>query len=518
MRLKKAGALAAALAMALVFAGCSGQTADGAPGGDADAGTMSRTLTYGDSRAPGSLDPTKDLTHPMHVLAYEGLMKLTPEGEIEAGLATEWGFTDPEMKVFQLTLREDAKFSDGTPVNAEAVKAWFDRVAAAGGSYVGLVGGIVGVTADDEFTVTITLQAPNPDLALILSAGASNWGSIASPTALAENPDALASETFGAGPYKLDSTRTTSGDTYTYVRNENYYAADSTQWDEIIVRIITNPASRLQAMQSGQLDAAGGHYSIVEAAKADGEIAAYGAKLASQAFIISDAMGEKVPALGDVRVRQAMSYAIDRESIAQAIYGSADDALHQLPSYDALDPTANDYPYDVAKAKDLLADAGYSDGFSFRMVTEDFAGPDYVSVSQAVIQAWEEIGITMEIMPSGSVADYFTNFQSGAEVLHGAPQYDRTALMNYRLTMLPGGFFHPGSWQDDKLNAIYQEALVTDDRADLLRQLVDGISDEAYVIPVVAPGADFLASTSIENVGFTQQRMTPYLAYFTSGN
>jgi peptide/nickel transport system substrate-binding protein len=220
---------------------------------------------------------------------------------------------------------------------------------------------------------------------------------IISPKGLA-SPDTLKNTTQGAGPYVLDAKQTTANNTYTYVPNENYWDKSNIHWDKVVIRVVNSAAAALQAAQSGQVDVFFGDAATAKAAKDVSSLSINTKLTGANGINYFDVKGELVPALGDVKVRQALSYAIDRDSIAKGIYGdlskgSATMTVEGLAGYTA--DNANAFAHDPEKAKQLLAEAGYPNGFSFDVATSNDG--NNALIAQAVVADWAKIGVTAKL-------------------------------------------------------------------------------------------------------------------------
>src|SRR5262245_50996276 len=182
-----------------------------------------KVLTIGSAFVPVSLDPalSGNGRAGMAVIpAYEPLVRVAHDGKIEPALATKWEVANDQTAV-TFTLRTDAKFSDGDPVNAEAVKKSLEYYRSVRGPFQTT---LQTVTAIDELApdkIRISMSVPQPAIVTMFE---SYWnaGLIISPQGVAA-PDTLPKETRGAGPYKLDPAATILGKSYTYVPNEHYY-------------------------------------------------------------------------------------------------------------------------------------------------------------------------------------------------------------------------------------------------------------------------------------------------------
>src|SRR5437870_463862 len=232
-------------------------------------------------------------------LAYAPILHLKPDGTLGPGLATAWRFVDGGRgpnKDFELTLRKDAKFNDGTLVTAQAVAGWLTYFSKAQGPYSNLLGADPKFEAADDATVRIHLNAPAPSLPLYLSEG-QNWGYVASPKAVAE-PTLFTNAMPGAGPYMVDPSQSVRGDHYTFVPNPNYYDKSAVKFSQVYVKMIGVASSMLQTVQSGQLDLAYGDVTTMAAAESAGLTVAW-APLYEKLLLLSPQLA---PPLGDVRV------------------------------------------------------------------------------------------------------------------------------------------------------------------------------------------------------------------------
>jgi peptide/nickel transport system substrate-binding protein len=406
-----AGALAVAAALAL--AGCSGGGSSSSSSSAADA-AQGGTLTIAANYGPTSLDPTLQSVDPVNneyiYPIYDYLTRLGDDGKVEPDLATSWKYTDKTNTTFQLTLRKDLKFSDGTPLTASDVTASLNY-ARAKGVNASWVSTISAITAPDDTTVQIRTSTPNDSLPSVLTQRLL-LGGIISPAGLAD-PASIKSKSFGSGPYVLDTADTVAGDHYTYTPNKYYWDQSKIHWKRIVIKVAGSTTASLQAVQNGEADLMIGDATTGTAATSAGlgvATAAYGLT----GIEIGDRAGTVVPALKSAEVRQALLYAIDRDAVAQAVYKGfatpgAGALLKGFPGYStALDKS---YDYDPAKAKQLLKDAGYADGFSF-----DIAAPAANNtnvMAQAIVQEWAKIGVTAHLTSYPDMGQLTTDVLAG---------------------------------------------------------------------------------------------------------
>jgi peptide/nickel transport system substrate-binding protein len=243
---------------------------------------------------------------------------------------------------------------------------------------------------------------------------------IASPDAVA-HASTLADTTDGAGPYTLDQQETVAGDQYTFVPNKYYYDPSEIKFKTIVVKIIPDASSRLEAAVTGQVDVAVGDVTTAAAAaKAGLNVIAVPAETAE--IIIADHKGTLSPPLADARVRQALNYAIDRSAIATGLLGK-----YAVPTSEMLTPDGdspayqNYYPYDPAKARQLLAAAGYAHGFTVKVVVPAELGTNGVPFALAVAKYLSAVGVTLQVTSEATQAEFIKVGLSGTYPLVLAP-------------------------------------------------------------------------------------------------
>lgn len=373
----------AALATALVLTSCAS-----APTPESEGPTL-RIGTFYDQ---ASFDPADaGAGHPIQYMqpVYDSLVRLQPDGTPEPMLATAWEYDEARTEL-TLTLRDDVTFSDGTELDADAVVANLERARVGSGSAAIALGSVSEVAADGEYTVTIGLTSPDPALVQNLGQEA---GFVASPAAI--EAGSLVGTPTGSGPYVLDEERSTRGSEYVFTRNPGYWQPEMMPYDELVLVPLTTEPARMNALASGQIDAVGGVAKMIGQAESAG-MDVYTAPGDWQGLHIADRAGEVVPALADVRVRQAINYAIDAQGILDGVrlgYGERSTQLFSPTSNAWVDELSSRYPHDPAKARELLVEAGYPDGFDLPMLlSTDYLG----DVQSAIEQGLAEVGIRVQ--------------------------------------------------------------------------------------------------------------------------
>jgi peptide/nickel transport system substrate-binding protein len=441
-------------------------------------------------------------------IAYGALFHQLPDGKIAEQLATSWHYVDSGARTnqdFEFTLRKDVKFSDGTPLDAAAVVGWFNHMyqqhTGASPGFSNLLGPDPTFAAVDQWTVSMKLTVPTPNLPSLLSDGGFIWGLIASPKCVAD-PTLFNQQTCGTGQFMLDSARTVAGDHYTYVPNPYYYAATDVTFTEVTVKVIPVATSMLQALQAGQLDlaAAGNDPSTAKAAESSGFAVNWATNGAWVLLLHANGKPAEAAALADVRVRQAMSYALDRKAIADATGFGYSQPYSEVPSTDATDPQyTNYYPYDPDKAKALLAAAGFGQGLKFTIhLTAQQA--QYFPVVAKYLDA-VGIHVVYETLNSNNTASAFAS-----DPMNFFGQGFAPTPPTYQLWLSPSSAVNVvGS--DDQVNQFYDQGLKSADPAPSWKQLWGRVTTQAYFVVINTYPILYYSSKSLGGVNVTTQRL-----------
>ncbi|MDR0594230.1 MAG: ABC transporter substrate-binding protein [Bifidobacteriaceae bacterium] len=450
--------------VALSLAACSPPSSNtsGGAGNGAESGSEPKVLNVIQQAGAGTLDPAlaNQAMQWYLDLAYSPLIQRSTVDGYRPALATSWGYVGEGNMAFELTLREGVVFADGSPLTAQAVVDHMNYVKEAGGQASTLMGDFGAVTAPDQMTVRIDLVSPNPLMEYLLSQSGFGITQIISPKGL-QDPEALGSQTFGAGPYILDTSRTVRDDTYVYTPNPTYWDPDGQYWDEVVIKVIPNINSVLNAMIAGQGDITQGDYSTADLAKDAGLHVKFVPNV-FQGLSLMDRDGAIVPALGDVRVRQAINYALDREAITEALLGEYGVPTTQTLTGEGFQPELdNYYAYDLDKAKALMAEAGYADGFDLPVVSTPFFNGD--AIVQAIAGQLAEIGVNVQIDSKADANDYVTAMASGEFPASLIGYGTQPMFIEGPGLFLPGALFNPFHTEDAQISEWYAELAVASD-------------------------------------------------------
>lgn len=322
---------------------------------------------------------------------YQTLFYMNTEGELEPLLAEKIEPGD-EPQTFILTLRQGIQFSDGTPFNAEAVKANLDWVLNTDNAapFRFLIDRIQEVVVIDDYTVQINLNSDFAPLAAHLSHGAL---AMISPAALEQGSEFLASNAIGTGPYLLSNWA--RAESVTLERNPDYWG-EAPKIDTLVFQVITEDGARLVALESGTVDIAV-RVPPAEAARlaANPNIDIITTPGLRTIYIFFNVTAEP---FDDVRVRQAVNYAVDVQSIVTNLF---DDAalVSQAPFASPIFGYSQQTPYarDLDKARELLAEAGVAEGTTVVLYHPTGRYIQDALVADAIRAQLREVGLNVEL-------------------------------------------------------------------------------------------------------------------------
>jgi peptide/nickel transport system substrate-binding protein len=459
-----------------------------------------------------SMDPSQDCNGgAIKDISYAPLIHVKPDGTYEPGVATAWRYVDAGGQpntVFELTLRSDVRFANGEQLDAQAVMAWFEYMLNAHGFWSVQMGPNPSFEVVNPTTLRIHLSQPHPGLPRLLSE-AQGWGWVPAPQVIA-NPALFATTPYGAGPYMLDAARTVTNDHYTYVPNPYYYDQAGIKFSEVDVKVILTPSTMLQALQSEQIDVVvSGDLGSADAAAAAG-FDVVSAPAGTLSMFIADFNGSAEKALGDVRVRQAMNYAVDRDTVAKTLFGSHAKPTSEVVTTDAAEARyQNYYAYDPVKARALLADAGYANGLSLKLL--DY-GPGLANgdlLYQALAKYEDAVGIHLDITTPAPSA-YSAEIASKSAPLIAVSQGIQPTFVLYPQIYL-GGPLNPFGSDDPKLDELYQAGLRSTNPSDSWTLLYERMVEQAYAVPLVNNDYVHFVSKRVGGVATGQGRIATVL-------
>jgi peptide/nickel transport system substrate-binding protein len=330
-------------------------------------------------------------------LAYASLTRLNKAGEPEPALAERWSFAEGG-RALTFALRPGLTFTDGTPLDAAAVKAYFDRGRTQEDSFLKAdLANVESISADDATRVTLHLREPDYQLPYVM---AGRVGAIASPTAARRDAKKLALWPVGAGPFRMVEFVPES---HAYLeKNPGYWDAANIHIDRLELTNAPDHATMIAALLSGSIDV----IARIPARKAQearerGLNVIIAPSLAAQNVSINR---NKAP-FDNPKVIEAFRYAFDRAEFVSICSAGIGAPTHQPfpPGYSAFNPAVERlWHYDPAKAKRLLKEAGYAPG---QLSLEIAANPSISDGGPEIVQAQlKRIGVrsTIRVVPPGS--------------------------------------------------------------------------------------------------------------------
>jgi peptide/nickel transport system substrate-binding protein len=380
--------------------------ADGGSDGEPKSGG---TLVWGMGGDADALDPHTTnawAAWRQSTMMYESLVRkdlLTDEIPVPVvpQLAESWEVTD-DGKTWTFELRQGVKFHDGTDFNAEAVMANYERMAVEDSEYY-FANAWHGrfafqfaqnVEALEDYRWTITHDPPVGEF--LATIGDYYWFGIASPTRIREvGTENLAQNPAGTGPFKF--LERVEGQRTEFERNDEYWG-EKAYLDKVIIRPILEDQARVVALQTGEVDLMSDPPpDVIQSLVDEGFVLSQGLtpQVAYYRFHFHNEFG------ANQQLRQAVQYAIDREAIARDLFRDTAIPAYGLlsPGAPAYDPEWAPYPYDPDRARELLAEAGFPDGFSTKLLAVPTASgwPQAGAVAQFIRDNLSDIGIELEL-------------------------------------------------------------------------------------------------------------------------
>ena len=499
-----------ALLATVLLAACGGG------GGTAPAGPRQpdpQTLVIASDIAPNSLNPalggSGDPQEYFFELAYDTLIHREKDGSLKPGLASAWKWVGEGSRALEMTLREDIVFSDGAKLTAQGVKASLEYYAKAGGPLASNLATVQSIDVLGAARLRINLNKSNPDLPLYLATNTT--GEIISPTGLA-HPDALGTATAGSGQYVLDAAGTVSGQTYTYVPNTHYRDQSAIHWKKVVIKVIKDENATLAALKAGEIDYAMGEPTTAAAARKAGFTVGT-TPLSIMQLMILDRAGKLSAPLSKVEVRQAMMYGVDRAAIAKSLFGdyaTGYDAAVLKGSDGYSDQLAGKYTYDPGKAKELLAQAGYANGFDLPIIV-NLTGVGESKAAEAFAASMAALGINVKITVPANVNELFSTYLKFPAMMfdYGSPV--QTAYSRGNDLLYSWG--NPLKETDPDLDALYQKAAGAPDadRAADWQAFELALGQKLYVLPMFSKARIFYSRPGLAGIDLSAANVNPLL-------
>jgi peptide/nickel transport system substrate-binding protein len=496
--------LAGMAALAACGSGTPKAASDSGQASGSPKGIVAQTLTI-QFTAPLSLNPALEYYNedaiPFARLAYEPLLYQLPDGSFAPDLATSWGYVAGTSNTeFDITLRPGVTFTDGTPLTPQSVINSMEYFKKANGPVGFELAGLKSGTVLSAHSLRLTFSAPQPELPYLLTQD-QLAGQIIGPKGLA-NPSSLATSTDGAGPYILNSAQTVANSSYTFTANPKYWDPKAVHYKSVVVKVIADPQTALSALESDQADAVLGiSSSFLSSATSAGKILAAPGTISNLFLMDRDAPSSPISKLA---VRQAMNDAMDRPALATSIGGYGASATDQtaVPGAAGYVASLNSaYPYSLSKAKSLLRQAGYPNGFTLTVLDNGVLDPNG-DLGSAIKSELSKIGVNVQLTDQNNPAEFFPDALS--------KKYEATI---FPISNNGVGYYYAAESALSPTNNVFgsttpqlQSLLTklasapTTSAEPLEEQLNTYFTQNAWFLPLFVSDTTYLSSTSLANV------------------
>jgi peptide/nickel transport system substrate-binding protein len=447
-------------------------------------------------------------THAIMQYAYEGLVRYTRDYKIEPALAESWKQLSETH--WRFNLRKNVKFHDGSPFTADDVVFSFNRIKQPQGTNQIYVSGVNEVKKVDDHTVDFIMSGPNPillrlivDFRIMSKAWSEKNRSQNIQDYKAKEETYASRNTNGTGPFIIKSWEPDNRIVMTV--NKGWWGKLDGNVTEVIYTPIKSDATRVSALRSGEVDLVTDlPTQDVDALRKVSTLRVLDGHEVRTIFIGMDQFSEELKyssvkgknPFKDIRVRQALNLAVDREAIRKVTMRglSIPAGIMVAPGVHGHSKQIDIVPkFDPAAAKKLLADAGYPDGFEF---TLDCPNGRYVNdekICQALVSMWARAGLRVKLnaMPFSTYIPKLLNLDTSAYMLGwGVPTFDALyTLQSLVRTKTTGadGSFNQGRISDPKLDTTIDAMKIAMDpkgRDALLKEALEVTRDRAYYVPL----------------------------------
>jgi len=451
----------------LLLAACSGgnndsnDTQNNAPSNDEK--RDEQVIKIANDQEPAGLDPHKTPAHSsitVYSNIYEGLTTFDEDMEVIGQLAEDWEIEDDVIYTFKLV--EGVKFHNDREMTAEDVKYSFERILdeETASHIKSYFTNIKDIEVVNDYEVKFELESPDATFLTNLT----NASAVIVAEEVVEENEDLQQVAIGTGPFVFEEW--VPDNRVILNKNEDYYVEDIPQLDRIEYYTMQEESSRLSAIRTGEID-----MTKITAKTADLLEDAEDVNVLDYQSLEYSYVGfntDKEP-FDDPKVRLALSMATNRDSIKDIVWDG--DAIVSGPIAPAMGDWAIDvedeeaYSNDIEKAKQLLDEAGYPDGFE-TVITTASTYDDMKDTAQILQQQWKEIGVDAEIkqVEWGEYIDIWSDTKADILIGRNGSGSDPDRAMNY--------FFHTDgsanvwNFSDDKYDTLVEEGKVTIEESD----------------------------------------------------
>jgi peptide/nickel transport system substrate-binding protein len=458
------------------------------------------TFKFADSRGPGTtlgyFFETGAQNGMWSAPVFETVMTVDVNNNISPKLATSWEVSD-DLKTVTIHLRQGVKFHDGSDFNADVAKWNFEQLMAAKVSYS--IQGITSIDKIDDYTIRMNLSRyQNTFLGSI-----SSYSMTSKAAFDAKGKEGVRWNPVGTGPFKFESFQRDVN--IKFVKNKDYWQKGKPYLDAIEMAFVSDPMTMANSLQAGEFDAFGGdltsiHYDLLQKGY---NVEKY---YAGAYCLLPDSKNTDSP-WNNLKVRQALEYAVDRNSLVKTRGFGFWTAINQFavpntPSYIADLPTRS---YDPAKAKQLLTEAGYPNGFKTKIIA-DVASTDRDAIT--AVQAYlKAVGIDAElnIIDNAGYGNYRSKGWNNG-IMAGMVGWGSNISSSMDTYFSQNGTFFPSLIKSDEYQTLHLASLASKNYdPELAKKEVRYLSDNAIVAPLWAGSRGDIMQKYVKDTGMYTQ-------------
>ncbi|UAL48372.1 glutathione ABC transporter substrate-binding protein [Sutcliffiella horikoshii] len=445
-----------------------------------EAAEASGELTVGIEAEPTSLDPfnsTDGNSATVQSTMFEGFLRFDEKMNLVPVLATEYNFNEDATEI-TFTLQQGVKFHDGTDFNAEVAKENLDfvRDAENGLARASFFSFISEVTVNDEYSITIKSEEPNSAMASYMAHSSASFKSTEELKKKKDDTDYnLDRNPVGTGPFRFQEWK--DSEQIVVTKNENYWnTQEEPKVDSITFLPIVEASTRVNKLKTGEVDVIFPIPTLnAKELEQEENVDLY---VGSSTNVFYIGMNFKEEKYNDLKVRQAMNHAVDKDGLIAQIadgYAQVADSAIAPAVYGYAGQSV--YEHDKELAKELLKEAGMEEGFKATLWTRNTT--EFVSVAEYVAIQLKEIGIDVEVQAFES-GTLFEMLDAGEETdlwigrwSPGTGEADYGLRPNFASDRVPPNFNNSGFYINEELDGLFDDALRTPDQDQALSIYAD---------------------------------------------
>lgn len=466
--------------------GTSGTEGGASQAGSGEDGVLVMALSVD----PDGLDPQRTAAAATFEITnniYDPLVRVDLDSNLVPGLAQSWEVADDGMSV-TFHLREGVEFSNGNVCDAAAVVASFERLQAEDSPRVSEYAGY-SFEAVDDATVKVTSAELN---VAMVTDFAYAWAAVVDVSAA----DGLSNRPVGTGPYTLESW--TPQQSLTLAANPSYWG-DAPATPTVELRVLPDATSQVTSLRAGDIDLMSvDEYSLVDQFEGDDGFQVMQFPMNGVQLMAMNCANE---ALSDVRVRQAINMAVDKDALIEAVWWGYGEKIgsHYPPVLEGYVDCNDTYPYDPDGARALLAEAGCAEGLTLRMrLPESY--PTYVSAGQIIADSLAQVGVSCDIEIvewSAWLDEVYTGRDYDLTVVGHTGRLDPETLLARYASDSSENYFNYANDEVDELLANYRSELDEEVRSGYIERIQRILAEEVPALYIQTPVMVYLAQKDV---------------------